>query len=954
MIDKKPMILCVDDEPKNLELLEALLVPRGYDVIMAANGIEALVKVDLNHPDLILLDVTMPKLDGYEVCKKIKSTKETQALPVVMITSLTGEEERRKGVEAGCDDFISKPFDKNELSTRVKSLLRIKFSPQQSRIDVNSWFNIGKDMSKDGITHSFLATREYSLAKDQYSVTSNDNFMALAIAIRDRLIERWINTQQKYHKENVKRVYYLSLEFLIGRLLGSNVLNLGIWNETKLAARELGLDLEEVYDCEQDAGLGNGGLGRLAACFLDSMATLGIAAHGYGIRYEYGIFNQKIMNGYQVESPDAWLSKGNPWEFPRIEGAVRVSFGGRTTMFNDTTGKLRVKWVDTEDVLAVPYDIPVVGYKNDIVNTLQLWSARSSADFDLKHFNEGDYEQAVYSKVSSENISKVLYPSDKSTQGKELRLKQEYFFTAASIADIIRRFKEDNSDFKSFPEKTAIQLNDTHPSLAIVELMRILIDEENLDWDSVWDVTVRTFGYTNHTVMSEALECWFASTIERLLPRHMHLIYEINARFLKDVAKRYPGDTDRLRRMSIIEEGYPKKVRMAYLSIIGSHSINGVSELHTKLLKEHLFKDFYEFFPERFNNKTNGITQRRWLQKSNTKLSELITSAIGDKWVTDLYKLEKLEALKDDNNFCKSWQKVKQENKNYLIEYIYKNTNIRVNPDSMFDVQVKRFHEYKRQFLFGLYIVAQYLEVKNNPRVNFAPRTFILAGKAAPGYFMAKLIIKFINSIADIVNSDKAIGDKLKVIFLDNYRVSLAERIFPASDLSEQISTAGTEASGTGCMKFMMNGALTIGTYDGANIEIAEAVGKDNIIIFGLRLEEIEKILVSGYNPQDYINRSAVFKEIIGLIQSNFFSLDEANLFAPLLDNLFFSDRYFVCADFDDYCAKQREVSRLYTDKEEWTKKTIINVAKSGRFSSDRTIREYAKDIWNIPSVHPI
>ncbi|MFA5337181.1 MAG: glycogen/starch/alpha-glucan phosphorylase [Candidatus Omnitrophota bacterium] len=822
----------------------------------------------------------------------------------------------------------------------------------QNKIEMNSWVNIGKDMSKDGIKHSFLAARQYSLAKDQYSVTPNDSFMALAIAIRDRLIERWIDTQQKYHKENVKRVYYLSLEFLIGRLLGSNVLNLGLWNETKIAAAELGFDLEEICDCEQDAGLGNGGLGRLAACFLDSMATLGIPAHGYGIRYEYGIFNQKIANGYQMEYPDAWLNKGNPWEFPRIERAVKVCFGGRTFMFNDKKGKLRVKWVDTEDVLAVPFHTPVAGYKTDIVNTLQLWSARSSAEFDLKHFNEGDYDQAVYSKVSSENISKVLYPRDNTSQGKELRLKQEYFFTAASIADIIRRFKEDNPDFKSFPDKVAIQLNDTHPSLAIVELMRILIDEENLDWDTVWDITVRTFGYTNHTVMPEALECWAVPSLERLLPRHMQLIYEINMRFLKDVAKRCPEDTDRLRRMSIIEEGYPNKVRMANLAVIGSHSVNGVSQLHTRLLKEHLFKDFYEFFPEKFNNKTNGITQRRWLQKSNAKLSGLITAAIGDKWVTDLNELEKLNALKDDGNFCKSWQWIKKTNKKHLTEYIYKNTNIRVNPDSMFDVQVKRIHEYKRQFLFGLYIVAQYLRVKNNPRTSFIPRTFIVAGKANPGYFMAKLIIKFINSIADVVNSDKAIGDKLKVVFLENYRVSLAERIFPASDLSEQISTAGTEASGTGCMKFMMNGALTIGTYDGANIEIADAVGQDNIIIFGLRFEEIEKILASGYNPQDYINRSMVLKEIIGLIQSNFFSLGEPNLFTPILDSMFYGDRYFVCADFDDYCVKQEKATMLYADKKEWTKKSIINVAKSGRFSSDRTIKEYAKDIWNVSCAH--
>ena len=822
----------------------------------------------------------------------------------------------------------------------------------QNKIEVDSWVNIGKDMSKDGIKRSFFATREYSLAKDQYSATSNDNFMALALAVRDRLIERWLNTQQRYHKEKVKRVYYLSLEFLIGRLLESNMLNLGLLDEAKVVAEELGLDLEELIGCEHDAGLGNGGLGRLAACFLDSMATLGIPAHGYGIRYEFGIFNQKIVNGYQVEYPDAWLNRGNPWEFPRIECAVKVSFGGRTFMYNDENGRLRVKWVDTEDVEAVPYDIPVVGYKTDIVNTLQLWSARSSSEFDLNYFNEGDYERAVYKKVFSENISKVLYPSDNSSQGKELRLRQEYFFTAASIADIIRRFKEDNSDFRYFPDKVAIQLNDTHPSLAIVELMRILVDEEDLDWDIAWDITVRTFGYTNHTVMSEALEHWPVPMLERLLPRHVQIIYEINARFLKIVAEKYPGDTGRLSSMSIIEEGYPKKVRMASLSVIGSHSVNGVSELHTKLIKDQLFRDFYEFFPEKFNNKTNGITQRRWLKQSNPGLSGLITTAIGDKWITDLHELEKISALKDDGNFCSNWQSIKSANKKYLAEYIYKHTSISVNPDSMFDIQVKRIHEYKRQLLFGLYIASQYLKVKNGPRANFVPRTFIVAGKSAPGYFMAKLIIKFLNSIADTVNSDKSVADILKVVFLEDYRVSLAEHIFPASDLSEQISTAGTEASGTGCMKFMMNGALTIGTYDGANIEIADAVGEDNIIIFGLRINEIEKLWASGYNPQEYIDRSAVLHEIIGLIRNDFFSHGQHGLFTPILDSLFHGDRYLVCADFDDYCAKQDKASRLFRDKGEWTKKSIINVARSGRFSSDRTIKEYAKDIWHIPCVH--
>lgn len=812
----------------------------------------------------------------------------------------------------------------------------------------SSWVGIHKDMTKEGVERSFLANREYTLAKDQYTATLNDDFWALAIAIRDRLIERWIATQQRYHRDNVKRVYYFSLEFLIGRLLGTNILNLGLWDEVREAIEDLGFNLDEIRDCEPDAGLGNGGLGRLAACFLDSMATLGIPAHGYGIRYDYGIFNQKIINGYQVEFPDEWLRKGSPWEFARPEYIVKVHFYGHTYMFNDAKGRLRVKWVDTEDVLATPYDIPVAGFKSDIVNTLRLWSARSTEEFDLRYFNDGDYERAVYNKVFSENISKVLYPNDSVSQGRELRLKQEYFFTAASIADIIRRFKMDNPDLRIFPDKVAIQLNDTHPSLAIVELMRILIDEENLDWDTAWDITVRTFAYTNHTVMPEALECWRVSLFEKLLPRHLQLIYEINMRFLRDVATKFPGDTERVKRMSIIEEGEPKKIRMAFLSILGSHSINGVSRLHSELLKRQLFKDFYEFFPERFNNKTNGITQRRWLQKANVRLSDLITDMIGDKWTTDLFQLEKLIPFSDDEPFRKRWQEAKRENKKLLIDYIHRTTGISVNPESMFDVHIKRIHEYKRQLLFGLFIISQYLKIKKNPALSVIPRTFIISGKAAPGYYMAKLIVKFINSIAEVINKDKEVSHKLKVVFLENYRVSLAEKIFPASELSEQISTAGTEASGTGCMKFMMNGALTIGTFDGANIEIAEAVGNENIFIFGLTVEDINKIRADGYNPQSYIERSALLKEAIQLIKSNFFSPVDYNLFGPIVESLIFSDPYFICADFQSYCAAQDQVSLLYHDKNAWTKKSILNVARSGKFSSDRTIKEYASQIWNV------
>ncbi len=812
-----------------------------------------------------------------------------------------------------------------------------------------SWVNIYKDMSAAGLKRSFLARRQYSLAKDDYAATLNDDFMALAIAVRDRLIERWINTQQKYHRENVKRVYYLSMEFLIGRLLGNNIMNLQIWGEAAAAMEELGLNLEDLRDCEADAGLGNGGLGRLAACVLDSLATLGIPAGGYGIRYEYGLFNQKIVNGYQVESLDEWLSKGNPWEFPRQEYTVRVKFYGHTYMFRDAQGKLRVKWVDTEDVLAMPYDIPVAGYNNDVVNNLRLWSARSTEEFDLQYFNYGDYEGAVYKKVLSENITKVLYPNDTVNPGKELRLKQEYFLTAASIADIIRRFKAENHDLRDFPEKIAIQLNDTHPSLAIVEFMRVLVDEENIDWDTAWDVTVRTFAYTNHTVMPEALECWPIPLFEAILPRHMQLIYEINMRFLRRVSRLFPGDNDRLRRMSIIEEGIPKKVRMAHLSIVGAHSVNGVSLMHSELLRKDIFRDFNDVFPERFNNKTNGVTPRRWLRKTNTRLSSLISEAIGDKWVTDLGELQKLSRFVDDSSFCQKWQEVKKSNKKDFAGYIRKTTGIEINPESIFDVQVKRIHEYKRQALFGLFIISQYLKLKKDPAAPFIPRTFIVGGKAAPGYIMAKLIIKFINNIADAVNNDPLVKDKLKVVFVEDYRVSVAEKIFPATDLSEQISTAGTEASGTGCMKMMINGALTIGTYDGANMEMAGAVGSDNIFMFGRKAPELRALREKGYDPRRYIENNEILREVVRLIQHNFFSPVNYNLFAPIVGSIYDNDPFFICADFESYCAAQEKVSGVYADQALWTKKSLINVSCSGPFSIDRTVREYARDIWNLP-----
>ncbi|OGW72161.1 MAG: glycogen phosphorylase [Omnitrophica bacterium GWA2_52_12] len=804
------------------------------------------------------------------------------------------------------------------------------------------------DMSRHGILESVLSKLHFELAKDKHTMTLHDDFMALAYAVRDRIVERWIETQQGYHHNNAKRVYYLSLEFLIGRLLSNNMLNLGVKDAALQALADCGLDLDKIESEECDAGLGNGGLGRLAACFMESLATLGVPATGYGIRYDYGIFRQRIVKGFQVESPDEWLKRGNPWEFQRPEYAVVVKFYGRTFMYHNRQGRLCVEWRDTQDITAMPYDIPVPGYENNVVNTLRLWSARSTEEFDLEYFNHGDYENAVYKKMFTENISRVLYPNDATSQGRELRLKQEYFFTAASIADIIRRFKAENSDLRELPQKAAIQLNDTHPALAVVELMRVLLDQAELEWESAWDITVKTFAYTNHTVMPEALECWAIPLFEKLLPRHMQIVYEINSRFMRAVANRFPGDTERLRRMSLIEESSPQRIRMSYLAMVASHSINGVSALHSHLLTTGLFKDFYEFFPEKFNNKTNGISQRRWLINANPGLTGLITQAIGTGWGLDLRQLEKLLPLKEDAAFREKWGKVKSQNKKDFADFVMRSTEVPIAPEAMLDVQVKRIHEYKRQVLFALYIISQYLRLKDNPAAVKVPRVFVFSGKAAPGYFMAKLIIKFINSIAEVINSDPAVGANLKVLFLENYGVSLAEKIFPASDLSEQISTAGTEASGTGCMKFMMNGALTVGTLDGANIEMAEAAGKENLFIFGLKTDEIQEMKKRGYAPRDFIAASPLLADVFRMIESNFFSPDQPGIFDPLVRNLKQADPYFICADFDAYCRIQAAISENYLDQADWTRKAISNVAKSGQFSSDRTIAEYCRDIWGV------
>ncbi len=801
-----------------------------------------------------------------------------------------------------------------------------------------------KDLGKEEIQASFQDIRTFSLAKNAQTATSLDNFHALALAVRHRIVGRWMKTQTAYHQQGKRRVYYLSMEFLIGRLLGNYMFNLGTEKDVAVAMRELDINLEEIREQELDAGLGNGGLGRLAACFLDSMATLGIPAHGYGIRYDYGIFNQKIKDGWQVELPDEWMRNGNPWEIPRAEYQVKVNFYGHI----DPSAQFGARWVGAETVVAMPYDVPIPGYKNDVVNTLRLWSARANDEFDFDYFNHGDYEHAVQQKIFSESISKVLYPNDNVSQGKELRLKQEHFFTSASIADIIRRHRADKNDMHRLHEKVCIQLNDTHPTLAVLELMRVLIDQEGFDWNEAWDVTRQTFAYTNHTIMPEALECWTVELMGKVLPRHLEIAFELNSRFLEEVAKKFPGDSARLGRMSIIQEGDPKRVRMAHIAIIGSFSINGVSALHSELLTSQLFRDFYEMWPERFNNKTNGITPRRWLLKANPKLSELITATIGDKWVTELSELEKLMAHKDNKEFMDRWRAVKQANKNALAEHILKTTDIVVNRDSLFDVQVKRLHEYKRQFLFGLYIMSQYLRVKNDPRAFIQPRTFIIGGKAAPGYHLAKLVIKFLTSVGNVLNQDRAVRDKLRLLFMENYRVSLAEKIIPAADLSEQISTAGMEASGTGNMKFMLNGALTIGTYDGANIEMAQSLGGKDIFIFGLKADQVLTMRAQGYKPRDFIKKSPELREIFRLMENDFFSPGQPGLFDPLLNTIYGGDFFMLCADFEDYCRAQADVSTLYQDRDAWTRASIINVAKAGPFSSDRTIREYARDIWKV------
>jgi starch phosphorylase len=802
------------------------------------------------------------------------------------------------------------------------------------------------------LANQFAENMEFRLAKDRTNYRLADAYTALALSIRDRMIRKWLRTQRTYLEQDVKKVYYLSLEFLMGRLLTNTLINLQYEDECRAIMEEIGFDLNQLREVEKDMGLGNGGLGRLAACFLDSMATLGLPAYGYGIRYEFGIFDQDIEHGYQVEHPDNWLSYGNPWEIMRQDLTYRVRFGGNIITDITPHGKLRFTWHDTDDVFAVAYDVPIPGYKNNTVNNLRLWQAKSTLDFNFQYFNKGDYLRAVEDKNLSENISKVLYPNDNIDSGKILRLQQQYFFVSATLQDIIHHYKLKHTDFKAFPDKVAIQLNDTHPSLAIPELMRLLLDEEELEWDEAWDITRKVFAYTNHTVMPEALEKWSVSLLEKLLPRHLHIIYEINHRYLEQARVFFNNDHRKIAALSIIEEGEEKRVRMANLAIIGSHSVNGVAALHTHLLKTTIFKDFYRFEPEKFNNKTNGITQRRWLREANPDLSRLITTHIGDEWVLHLPHLKQLEPLRHDRSFQNAWWAAKQANKRRLIGYIESRMNVKINPDSMFDSQIKRFHEYKRQLLNVLHVITMYNRIKDSPQASFTPRTVIFAGKAAPGYFFAKLVIKLINSVADVINNDPDVGDRLKVVFLKNYSVSLSEKIIPASDLSEQISTAGFEASGTGNMKFQLNGALTIGTMDGANVEIREEVGDDNIFIFGLEADDVVALKQKSYEPFEYYQANAELRRVLDMIQYNFFNKSEPGIFKPIFDALVHQgDKYCLLADYQSYVDTQRRVDEEFANRSLWIEKSIINSANAGKFSSDRTIQQYADEIWRIKSV---
>ncbi len=806
-------------------------------------------------------------------------------------------------------------------------------------------------ISVETIKRAFLDNLYYVQAKFPQVATQNDYYMALAYTVRDRLLNRWLNTNQTYLEKTPRIVTYLSAEFLMGPHLGNNLINLGLYDVVKQAVTELGLNLEDVLEQEEEPGLGNGGLGRLAACYQESMATLEIPAIGYGIRYEYGIFDQRFKDGWQVEITDKWLRYGNPWEVVRPESEVEVKLGGYTEKYTDEHGHSRTRWVPYKVVKGVPYDTPILGFQTNTTNTLRLWKAEAPESFDFEAFNKGDYFGAVQEKSECENITKVLYPNDESDQGKQLRLEQQFFFVSCSLQDMIRIMQLKNLTLERFHEQFVVQLNDTHPTIGVAELMRLLLDEHGFNWDKAWNITTKTFAYTNHTLLPEALERWPLEMFASLLPRHLELIYEINRRFIDEIRIKFPDDGDRIRRMSIIDESGSRYVRMANLACVGSFAINGVAELHSELLKKTVLHDFYEMYPEKLTNVTNGVTPRRFMVLSNPRLANLITSRIGDGWMKHLDQLRQLEDFAHDANFRHEFRQVKQAVKQDLVNYIRAKYNFELDPNSLFDIQVKRIHEYKRQHLLALYIVTLYNRLKANPDLDITPRTFIVGGKAAPGYYMAKLIIKLINSIGDVVNNDPDVRGRLKVLFLEDYNVKYAQRVFPAADLSEQISTAGKEASGTGNMKFSMNGALTIGTLDGANVEIREEVGAENFFLFGLPVEEVQAKKASGYNPWDYYNSNDELKLVIDRISSGFFSHGDTNLFKPLVDSLLYQDQYLLFADYQSYIECQEGVSRAYRDQDHWTRLSILNVARIGKFSSDRSIRDYRENIWKAPSV---
>ncbi len=791
----------------------------------------------------------------------------------------------------------------------------------------------------------------YIQAKFPGIATMNDYYMALAYTVRDRMLHRWISTIQNFRKNDVRIVGYLSAEFLLGPHLANNLINLDIYDRIQTAVEESSLDLNEVLEVEEEPGLGNGGLGRLAACYMDSLATLQIPAIGYGIRYEFGIFDQEIRDGWQVEITDKWLNIGNPWEIRRPELSYQVKLGGRTEPYTDDHGRYKVRWIPHRVVNGVAYDTPIIGYKVNTVNTLRLWKAEATESFDFQAFNVGNYIGAVQEKVFSENITKVLYPNDESWEGKELRLEQQYFFVSCSLQDIIRIHLLEGDAVDNLYDKFTLQLNDTHPSVGIAELMRLLLDEYGLEWEKAWFITTHTFAYTNHTILPEALERWSVPLFGNLLPRHLEIIYEINRRFLDDIRVRFPGDDGLISRLSIIDESGDKYVRMANLATIGSYAVNGVAALHTALLEKYVLHDFYQLWPEKFSNKTNGVTPRRWLLLSNPNLSQLISTTIGKQWITNLFELKKLEPLADDEQFGRQWQECKLQAKTKLAKYVKKSLEIEIDPESLFDIQVKRIHEYKRQLLNALRIIALYNRLKNNAQLNIHPRTFIFGGKAAPGYFMAKLIIKLINSIGDVVNRDKSVKEVMKVVFLPDYNVKFGQRVYPAADLSEQISTAGKEASGTSNMKFSMNGALTIGTLDGANIEIREEVGADNFFLFGLNTEQVLQLKTQGYQPYDYYNSNQELKQVIDQIASGFFSFGDTNLFKPIVDSLLHNDEYMLLADFQSYLDCQDRVDQAYRDQSKWAKMSILNAARMGKFSSDRSIQQYCDEIWHAEPV---